>query len=320
MSDITSSPQSIHMEATWVDFIWSHFSRIVLSDSVLMTVLVIPFLYIAERFWSARRVSKWHYRFGLLFFAVNAIVLGILAPTINYWTARGVQALGYGVIDLSSLGFSGLGGALLALFASTFVLDFFYYWFHRGLHANRFLWQTHLLHHSDENMNMLTAQRGHVFEGLLAPFFITFPMAILFKLPAVEIALLSLLPQAYHFVSHANIRLSYGPFWWLIISPDYHRIHHSIEPQHLDKNFTNWFPIWDILFGTLYRPRCDERPATGVEGVQIKGLWHAYVLPIYGWRDMFKRRRIWKTQDIARNRPNAAKPSPSALAKRPAGT
>ncbi len=291
------------METSWIDFIWSHLGRITLSDSVLMTVLVIPFVYIAERFWSARHVTKSHYTFGLLFFAVNAIVLGILAPTINYWTARGVQALGYGLIDLSALGVSGLGGALLALFVSTFVLDFFYYWFHRGLHANRFLWQTHLLHHSDENMNMLTAQRGHVFEGLLAPFFITFPMAVLFKLPAVEIAILSLLPQAYHFVSHANVRLSYGPLWWLIISPDYHRIHHSVEPRHRNKNFTNWFPIWDILFGTLYRPGRDERPVTGVEGVKIKGLWHAYALPVLGWRDLLSRKRRAQGDLSARQSP-----------------
>ncbi len=271
-----------------LELVWNHVCRIVLSDNVLMTVLIVPVLFMAERFWSARRVSADHYCFGLSFFAVNSVVLGILAPTINYWTAIGVQAFGYGLIDLRSFGLNGLTGSFVALFVSTFVLDFFYYWFHRVLHSNRILWQTHLLHHSDENMNMLTAQRGHIFEGLMAPFFITFPMAVLFQLPAIEIAILALLPQAYHFVSHANIRLSYGPLWWLIISPDYHRIHHSIEPKHRDKNFTNWFPIWDILFGTLYRPKPCERPVTGVNGTSVKSLWQAYKLPVCGWRRMLK--------------------------------
>ena len=274
------------MEPTGIGFLWNEVSRIALSDNVLMTLLIVPVLFIAERFYSARKVSMRHYRFGLLFFAVNAVAIGIAAPTINYWTAYGVQALGYGLIDLSSIGFGGLSGSLLALFVSTFVLDFFYYWFHRSLHKSRFLWQLHLLHHTDENMNMLTAQRGHIFEGLVAPFFITLPMAILFKMPAIEIAILALLPQAYHFVSHANIRLGYGPLWWLIISPDYHRIHHSIEPRHRDKNFTNWFPIWDIVFGTLYYPQEDERPVTGVEGTRVESLWQAYMLPINGWRAM----------------------------------
>lgn len=271
-----------------MELLANEISRIVLSDNVLMTILVVPFLFAAERFWSARKVSAWHYRFGMLFFAVNAVVLGIFAPTINYWTAYGVQRLGFGLIDLSAFGFKGITGSLLALLVSTFILDFFYYWFHRALHSSEFLWQTHLLHHTDENMNVFTAQRGHILEGLIAPLFITFPMAVLFKVPAVEIAILSLLPQAYHFVSHANIRLGYGPLWWLIISPDYHRIHHSIEPRHRDKNFTNWFPIWDILFGTLYHPAKDERPITGVTGTRVENLWQAYMLPFRGWRQMLR--------------------------------
>lgn len=266
-------------------------SRIATSDNVMMTLIAVPVLFIFERMYTAQRETAKHVRFGISFFAVNAVLLGLLAPAINYFTARGVQALGFGLIDLSSFGLSGFAGAAVALLISTFILDFFYYWFHRLLHHSRFMWQMHLLHHSDENMNALTAQRGHVFEGLAAPFFVTFPMAILFQLPAIEIAVLSLIPQIYQFVAHANIKAGYGPFWWLIISPDYHRIHHSIESRHRDKNFTNWFPIWDILFGTLYRPQAGERPHTGVEGVRIATLSAAYVLPLKGWLNMWRKRR-----------------------------
>ncbi len=273
-----------------VDIFWLHLIRIATSDNVMMTLIAVPVLFGFERYFAARRVSARHYRFGALFFAVNALLLGLLAPVINFWTAAGVRALGYGLVDLSALGFGGIGGALTALLISTFVLDFFYYWFHRCLHRSPILWQTHLLHHSDENMNMFTAQRGHVFEGLLAPFFITLPMAFLFRLPPLEIAILSLVPQIYQFLVHANIRLGYGPLWWLIVSPDYHRIHHSREARHRDRNFTNWFPIWDILFGTLYRPAPGERPATGVEGVEVRTIRDAYMLPIRGWREMLRGR------------------------------
>lgn len=245
--------------------------------------MVVPFLFLAERLFPVQKVSAGHYRFGLSFFAVNAVVLGVIAPTINFWTASAVQALGFGIIDLRLVGFGGFSGSLIALFIATFVLDFFYYWFHRALHKSQILWQMHLLHHSDENMNMLTAQRGHIFETLIAPFFITLPMAVLFNLPAFEIAILALIPQAYQFIVHANVRLGFGRLWWMLISPDYHRIHHSIENRHHDKNFANWFPVWDILFGTLYHPEKNERPETGVENVEVNGLWAAYVLPIKGW-------------------------------------
>lgn len=276
------------MEFPTLEFIWGYISRIATSDNVLMTAMVIPFLYFGERWYAAHRVSASHYRFGLLFFAVNATLLGLIAPVFSYLTATVVQSLGYGLIDISAWGFDGIAGSLLALLISTFVMDFFYYWFHRTVHKSKILWEMHLLHHSDENMNMLTAQRGHIFETLLSPIFITLPMAVLFQMPALDIAILSLIPQAYHFISHANVRLGYGRFWWVLISPDYHRIHHSIEPQHRDKNFANWFPVWDVLFGTLYKPLENERPETGVKGTKVVGLWQAYMLPIMGWRRMIK--------------------------------
>lgn len=262
--------------------------RILTSDYVLMTLVMVPPLFLVEWLFRAHRESWRHYRFGLKFFIANAFVLGIVAPTINYFTASGIKAFGFGLIDLGSLGLGGIGGSALAVLISTFILDFFYYWFHRAFHRSRFLWQMHLLHHSDENMNMLTAQRGHIFEGLFAPIFITIPMAFLFELPAVEIAVLSLVPQMYQFLAHSNIRLGYGPLWWLIISPDYHRIHHSIEREHVDRNFTNWFPIWDILFGTVHVPVKGERPRTGVAGVEVDTLAGAYLLPFRGWAQMYR--------------------------------
>lgn len=260
--------------------------RIFTSDNFLMTLLVVPIILLAERVYFARRVSWHHYRFAFKFFIVNGTLLGILAPTISYLTATGLQSFEVGLVDLSAFGFGGIAGSLLALVIVTFVTDFFYYWFHRTLHKSRVLWQMHLLHHSDENMNVMTAQRGHIFETLISPLFITLPMTVLFQLPALEIAILSLIPQAYHFLSHANIRLNYGRFWWLIISPDYHRIHHSIEIRHRDRNFANWFPVWDILFGTALRPVEGERPETGVSNLQVKSLLDAYLLPVRGWMGM----------------------------------
>ena len=278
------------MDETLISLLLDNLRRILTSDYVLMTAVMVPPMFLVEWLLRAHRESWRHYRFGIAFFVANAFVLGIVAPTINYFTASGIKAFGFGLIDLRSLGLGGVGGSALAVLVSTFILDFFYYWFHRAFHRSRLLWQMHLLHHSDENMNMLTAQRGHFLETVLQPAFIAIPMAVLFKLPPIQIGLLSLIPYGYLFFVHANIRIGFGPLWWLVISPDYHRIHHSIEPQHRDRNFTNWFPIWDILFGTVWRPRPGERPATGGDGVHVKTLSEAFLLPITGWRRMIARR------------------------------
>ncbi|KPQ13913.1 MAG: Fatty acid hydroxylase superfamily [Rhodobacteraceae bacterium HLUCCO18] len=285
------------MEPTDIAGVAGTVLRIATSDNFLMTMMVVPMVIVIERLISVRRVSGRHYRFGMLYFLVNASLIGLLAPAITYTTASAVRLIGDGLIDLRALGFPGLVGSLLALLVTTFVLDFFYYWFHRTMHY-RLFWPMHELHHSDENMNALTAQRGHILETLISPLFLTLPMAILFRLPALDIAILSLIPQAYHFLSHANIRLSYGPLWWLLISPDYHRIHHSIEPRHHHKNFANWFPIWDILFGTAWRPD-GTRPDTGVQGVEINTLRQAYLLPFKGWYRMIQRRVEETRADVA---------------------
>ena len=263
---------------------------VLLSDNMLMTVIVVPVVLALELRWPARSQPLRHYVFGFGYWFANMFVLAAIAPLLNTAVALGVQHVGLGLIDLRALGLGGLGGSLVALMVSTFIIDFFYYWFHRALHANAYLWQTHLLHHSDEHMNVMTAQRGHIAEGMLAPLFITLPMAVLFKLPAITIGVLSLVPYMYLFVAHANIKLGFGPLWWVLISPNYHRIHHSIEARHWDKNFANWFPVWDVIFGTLYRPAKDEYPATGVDGVAVKSLGEAFAQPFVGWFRLASRR------------------------------
>ena len=121
----------------------------------------------------------------------------------------------------------------------------------------------HALHHTDEQMNITTTQRIHILEYVFAPVLVTGPMTILFNLPAPSIAVLASLPTLWTFFTHANVRVSFGPLWWMLASPQYHRIHHSIEPQHLNRNFAAYFPLWDIVFGTAYRPKPGEYPMSG---------------------------------------------------------
>jgi sterol desaturase/sphingolipid hydroxylase (fatty acid hydroxylase superfamily) len=66
------------------------------------------------------------------------------------------------------------------------------------------------------------------------------------------------------FFNHANIRLSLGPLTSIFSGPQWHRLHHAIDPDCRDRNFAAYFPILDIVFGTYRAPRQDEYPATGV--------------------------------------------------------
>jgi sterol desaturase/sphingolipid hydroxylase (fatty acid hydroxylase superfamily) len=270
-------------------FLSAWIAQFLLGDNFVLMALMFALVGVAEFVRPARKAPIRHYRFNIAYALVTTLLAALLAPPVNAAIAFAVQTLpGTGLIDLTALGFGGVRGAVAAMLLSAVIFDFFFYWFHRLEHASPVFWQQHLLHHSDEYMTVTTAGRGHFLEIFLIPTFVTLPMAILFKLPPVTIGVLSLVPFAWLYFVHANIRLGFGPLWWLLVSPDYHRIHHSLEPQHLDQNLANWFPVWDILFGTAWRPRPGENPATGVAGVTVASIVEAYLLPFVGWTRMIQ--------------------------------
>ena len=266
--------------------------QFLLSDAFLLMCLMFLIIGLLELVIPAHKIPTRHYRFNLAYAFVNVVAVAAVTPLISAAAAYAIQDIGLGLADLRVLGFDGAVGALVAVLVGTLIFDFFQYWEHRLAHGSKILWQEHLLHHSDEYMNVTTTARQHLFDNLLLPVFVTIPMAVLFRLPPVNIAMLSLIPYAWQYLTHANIKLGFGPLWWLLASPNYHRIHHSLEPNHIDKNFAAWFPIWDIAFGTAVAPQRGEYPATGVAGVSVRTLTHAYLLPFIGWKSMLKARLL----------------------------
>jgi sterol desaturase/sphingolipid hydroxylase (fatty acid hydroxylase superfamily) len=86
----------------------------------------------------------------------------------------------------------------------------------------------------------------------------------------------------WHSVNHLNVRWRLPIPWFLLNNPQFHRIHHSLLPEHHGKNFSPYFPIWDVLGGTAYPPKSGEYPATGlVEELEQVTFSQAIVWP---WR------------------------------------
>jgi len=279
-------------------FLWV--LQLLLSDAFFLLCIMFAVVGLAEWFFPAVKIPRGHYRLNLAYAFVNLVAIAAVTPFISAATAYAIQKIGLGFIDLRALGFGGLSGAIFAMLVGTFLFDLFQYGQHRLAHGSKILWQEHLLHHSDEYMNVTTTTRQHLLDNAITPVFVTIPMAVLFRLPASDIAMLSLVPFAWQYVTHANINLGFGPFWRLLVSPNYHRIHHSLEAHHIDKNFAAWFPIWDIVFGTAIVPRRGECPATGVAGVSVTTLTQAYLLPVTGWRRMLSARMSGQSKGASR--------------------
>ena len=142
------------------------------------------------------------------------------------------------------------------------VYDLALYAHHRLFH-HRGLWDFHAVHHSQPRLSLFTAARFHVVEKVVARAMI-FPPLVVLGLSQTETFLTAWLVAWHTRFYHANIRTGLGPLWYLVVTPQSHRIHHSVEAHHRERNFATHFPLWDMLFGTHHWRR-DEYPATGIE-------------------------------------------------------
>lgn len=125
------------------------------------------------------------------------------------------------------------------------------------------LWALHAVHHSQRELNLLSDLRNHPLEQALTT---TLHLAtlVLFGAPLTLTAIYPLARSTFTRFYHANIRTNLGWLRFLLVTPQSHRIHHSVEERHRDKNFGTTFSIWDWLFGTAYAD-CTEYPVTGIE-------------------------------------------------------
>lgn len=140
--------------------------------------------------------------------------------------------------------------------------DFLYWCQHVCNHKIGPLWRLHAIHHSQPELNFFTDFRYHVLEYLVRQTFLVIPfLALQINPPGIAIAAIVL--RWYPRIYHGNIRTNLGPLRYILVTPQSHRVHHSIEPAHADKNFGAIFSIWDFAFGTQFRSY-SVYPQTGI--------------------------------------------------------
>lgn len=179
-------------------------------------------------------------------------------------------------------------------------LDFAGYWVHRIQHTYNIFWNNHIVHHSSEEFNLACALRQSI-SGIVRLFVIFLLPAALLGVPAEVIAVvapLHLFAQFWYHTRHIN---KIGFLEHIIVSPSHHRVHHAINNEYLDKNFSQIFIFWDKIFGTFQEEMQDVPPVYGcTRPVQtwnpikinfthlaflIRDAWYSK-----SWKDKF---RIW---------------------------
>lgn len=171
-------------------------------------------------------------------------------------------------------------GYPFAVIAFVFIATFFNYWEHRLWHS-AILWPIHRFHHSATDYNVLTETRKHFTEILMTPVFFTLPITLLgAPLEFVLAYLTFVLFQG--FMNHTDQEICYG--WigrYLWIDPVYHKLHHSIATEHINKNFSGTLPLWDRLFGTYaHANRPIEVGVSAAPHYASQPFWKIYLIDL----------------------------------------
>lgn len=142
------------------------------------------------------------------------------------------------------------------LFGLVFILsDLVNYVKHRFLHGLPFLWRLHEFHHSGTSLIVISANRGHFVEGAVATLFEA-TIYILIGASPINIIYISYLKSIHAQLLHSNLTSNWGFIGkYILVSPAAHRIHHSDNEKHFNKNLGGVFIFWDILFNTYYAPK-----------------------------------------------------------------
>lgn len=205
-----------------------------------------------------RRRQRWPH--NLLLVALDTLAVRLLFPLAAVGTAVIVAERGWGLFHLIE------PPAWLAVVMAVLALDFVIYLQHRLFHAVPWLWRLHRMHHADLEFDVTTGVRFHPLEILLS-MGIKLAAVVALGAPALAVLIFEIVLNASSLFNHGNVRLPErldGRLRLLLVTPDMHRVHHSIVRCETGSNFGFNLPWWDRLLGT-YR----AQPAAGHPGMTI---------------------------------------------------
>jgi sterol desaturase/sphingolipid hydroxylase (fatty acid hydroxylase superfamily) len=204
------------------------------------------------------RTVRWLNNLGLV--VLNTLVLRLLFPAAAAGVAATAQTQEWGAFNYYQISFP------MAVVISVVVMDAVIYLQHVMVHAVPVLWRLHRVHHADLDYDVTTGARFHPLEIILS-MLIKFATILLLGPPVVAVVIFEVLLNATAMFNHGNVKLPGAidsVLRLFVVTPDMHRVHHSVEDDEANSNFGFNLPWWDRLFGT-YR----NQPRAGHEGMDI---------------------------------------------------
>jgi len=232
----------------------------------IFAIMALWELLAPRRALSVSKPLRWANNLGLV--ALNTLLLRLLFPAAAVGVAAVAAEQGWGILNHYSIDF------WPAVMIAVISMDFIIWLQHVMVHAVPLLWRLHRVHHADPDYDVTTGARFHPIEIVLS-MLIKFATILLLGAPVVAVIIFEVVLNGMAMFNHGNIGLPAGLDRILrlfLVTPDMHRVHHSVEDDEANSNFGFNLAIWDRLLGT-YR----DQPRGGHKGMVI-GI-HGYRKP-----------------------------------------
>ncbi|MBW4709874.1 sterol desaturase family protein [Roseobacter sp. YSTF-M11] len=224
---------------------------------------------------SQPRSRRWLTNWGITILnAVTLRALAIAMPFLAVGAAIDAQVQGWGLFNALN------GPAWLEIMVAMLILDFAIWLQHLITHKVPLLWRLHRVHHADVDMDVTTAIRFHPVEIALS-MLLKIGLVYLLGPAAIAVILFEIVLNGTAMFNHANLRL---PLWLdatlrrILVTPDMHRVHHSVHREEHDSNYGFALSIWDQMFGTYI-----AQPRAGHDDMQVGLEWQDDRPSRLGW-------------------------------------
>jgi sterol desaturase/sphingolipid hydroxylase (fatty acid hydroxylase superfamily) len=204
------------------------------------------------------RAARWPGNIGVVI--LDAVLVRLVFPTAAVGVALIAEARGWGLLHALDV------PMWASVPAAVIALDLAIYLQHVLFHAVPALWRLHRMHHADLEVDVTTGVRFHPIEILLS-MVIKLGVVVALGTPAVAVLVFEILLNATSMFNHSNARVPARlepALRWIVVTPDMHRVHHSIVARETNSNFGFNLPWWDRLLGT-YR----DQPAAGHDAMTL---------------------------------------------------
>lgn len=204
-------------------------------------------------------ISKGLLQDAIWYIVFTPLTILILLPIVEFFHGLFVQHMGF-----LALGNAVFWPPYVQIIAAMLLAEFFLWFNHFLRHKIRTLWFFHAVHHSQRELNFFTDDRAHIVDLTIGALLSFIPFFIFDVSNLYAVMVIGIYKPIHNRFIHANVKINLGWLGLLVTSPQFHRVHHSENPEHADKNFGVYFSVYDYLFGTACMSR-NIYPQTGIE-------------------------------------------------------